>query len=543
MRLLAALLLLPQCLSLNILFFLLGTNQFERNTFEFLAQQLALRHHNVITVKPVLIPEEPRLVKPKLHLVHEKTLKNLLSRELSDELQRAGDEGYEEEAYDEVYWKAHNLSCYKMINSNLLDSLKKEAIDVVVVYSGNPCQLFLAHVLAVPVIYYDLEGLSDETLVSSNTPLNLNIPPSHCFLPEIKQPILQRLRNGICYMKEYLIQSEVPLISRLISKKFRQLDEPIGTMFAEDYNFKKIFESFPSSSALMRSSAFFFANTDPLLEFPRALSPRIVPVGGVHIDAPRPLFSPWNTSIEAAKDGLIVVSLGTQANSAKMTEKQVKAILGALSKLTNYRIYWRIGHQVQLVGVNEADVPSHINLTAFFPQNDLLAHKSCKLLVTNGGMSSLMEAVAHGVPVVGIPLYGSNRHNLRKVVAKGLGVVVTKDELREEKLLTAMKSVLQGSRYATVAKEMSKEFRRRSTSPFETVLHYIELVGHHRGAAFFGDKPQHPLSTLNLDFFVIMLAVLYLIFSCFAQLLRVFCSRRAVVSVVTSTEGRKKKSD
>ena len=65
-------------LSINILIFLLGTNQFERNTFEYLAQQLALRHHSVITVKPVLIPEEPRLVKPKLHLVREKTLKNLL---------------------------------------------------------------------------------------------------------------------------------------------------------------------------------------------------------------------------------------------------------------------------------------------------------------------------------------------------------------------------------------------------------------------------------------------------------------------------------
>ena len=67
-------------LGLNILVFLIGTNQFERHTFEFLAQQLALRHHNVITVKPILIPEEPRLVKPKLHLVKEKTLKNLLPK-------------------------------------------------------------------------------------------------------------------------------------------------------------------------------------------------------------------------------------------------------------------------------------------------------------------------------------------------------------------------------------------------------------------------------------------------------------------------------
>lgn len=65
---------------LNILLFLLGTTQQERAPMEHLAQSLALRHHTVITVKPVLVPEEPRLVKPVLHLVREKTLKNLLKR-------------------------------------------------------------------------------------------------------------------------------------------------------------------------------------------------------------------------------------------------------------------------------------------------------------------------------------------------------------------------------------------------------------------------------------------------------------------------------
>lgn len=71
--------------SVTILLFLIGTTQFERSMFEFLAQQLALRNHNTITVKPILIPEEPRLVKPKLHLVREKTLKNLLPRSVNYE--------------------------------------------------------------------------------------------------------------------------------------------------------------------------------------------------------------------------------------------------------------------------------------------------------------------------------------------------------------------------------------------------------------------------------------------------------------------------
>lgn len=62
----------------NILLFLLGTNHYERCTFEYLAEQLARRHHNTITIKPILIPEEPRLIQPRLHFVNEKILKNLL---------------------------------------------------------------------------------------------------------------------------------------------------------------------------------------------------------------------------------------------------------------------------------------------------------------------------------------------------------------------------------------------------------------------------------------------------------------------------------
>lgn len=65
---------------MTVLIFLLGTTSFERNTLEYLAVQLAMRNHRTITVKPILIPEEPRLITPKLHFVHEKTLKNLLPR-------------------------------------------------------------------------------------------------------------------------------------------------------------------------------------------------------------------------------------------------------------------------------------------------------------------------------------------------------------------------------------------------------------------------------------------------------------------------------
>lgn len=46
-----------------------------------------------------------------------------------------------------------------MLNSDLLDNLKSENIDVAIVYNGNPCQLAIVHALHIPFIYFDLEGI------------------------------------------------------------------------------------------------------------------------------------------------------------------------------------------------------------------------------------------------------------------------------------------------------------------------------------------------------------------------------------------------
>uniref|UniRef100_A0A7E4VPX1 glucuronosyltransferase n=1 Tax=Panagrellus redivivus TaxID=6233 RepID=A0A7E4VPX1_PANRE len=504
--------------AINVLFFLLGTNQFERNTFEFLAQQLALRHHSVVTVKPVLIPEEPRLVKPKLHLVKEKQLKNLLPSTLYKPLEEVGGDvpwrqTYEVDAFDEPYWTGHNHSCYKMLNSNLMDTLKKDKLDVAVVYAGNPCQLAIVHILGIPFVYYDVHGFTDETIIASGNPWNLDSYSSRRSPSNLRPNFASRLLNGYHLVKEAIAQNTIPAIARVISKRYRGLDEPITKLFAEDYEIKKKFKGFPDVNKLKQLAEAYFVNTDPLLEDGTAFGANVIPVAGLHIDHVKPLFAPWNTTIAAAENGVIVVSLGTQADSSKMTANQAKAILGALSKLTKYRIYWRIGPNMQLPGIKLEDVPQHINLTTFVPQNDLIAHKRCKLLVTNGGMSSVMEAIAHGVPIVGVPLYGVNHANMVKVQNKGFGVIVNKAVLSESTLFAAMKEVLDNKRFETATKDASKEYRDRNESPFERALRAIEHIGRHRGAKFFKPSRQAYASTwtraANLDFWLICAALAF----------------------------------
>ncbi|CEF59963.1 UDP-glucuronosyl/UDP-glucosyltransferase family-containing protein [Strongyloides ratti] len=512
--------------SINVLFFLIGTNQFERHIFEYLAQQLALRHHSVVTIKPILIPEEPRLVKPKLHMVKEKLLKNMLSKEKYEPLIKVGSivpwkKVYEYEEMDEPYWIAHNASCDKMLNSNLMDVIKKEEIDVAIVYSKNPCQLGLLHVLGLPYIYFDLDGLTDETIIASSIPWNLNIELSHCPISHIiKSPLLRKFTNGLCLTRQFLIQSGIERLSRFLSKQYDKLDGEISRLFASDYEIKKRFSTFPDVNILKRNAELYFINTDILLENNLALPLNVIPVGGLHIDHVKPLFYPWNTTISSAKDGVIVVSFGSQAIIKGIKSELFKPLYNVLSKLTTYRIYWRLGPEYEELGIEMDKVPSHINITTFIPQNDLLAQKKTKLFITNGGISSIMESIFHGVPMIGIPLYGVNRQNLYKMKNKGLGLVIEKADVTEKYLMKCIKNVLENNKYSLTVKDMSKAIKSRSESSFQRALYYIEYVGKYNGGKFLKNKNKlenfisqiHPFVFVVIIFIIIIFIKLTLAF-------------------------------
>ncbi len=83
--------------------------------------------------------------------------------------------------------------------------------------------------------------------------------------------------------------------------------------------------------------------------------------------------------------------------------------------------------------------------------------REAKLLITHGGHNSIMEALAFGKPVVGIPIknYPERQGNLAGVERLRLGRVMDVDWLNEQVLATAVEEV-SGEEYHTRAKVLSK---------------------------------------------------------------------------------------
>lgn len=74
--------------------------------------------------------------------------------------------------------------------------------------------------------------------------------------------------------------------------------------------------------------------------------------------------------------------------------------------------------------------------------NIVLAHPNVKVFVSHGGLLSTIEAVYHGVPILGIPIFCDQKMNMAIATEKGYAVNVPYRQLSEDILEKALTEIL-----------------------------------------------------------------------------------------------------
>lgn len=74
-------------------------------------------------------------------------------------------------------------------------------------------------------------------------------------------------------------------------------------------------------------------------------------------------------------------------------------------------------------------------------------HENVRAFITHGGLFGTQEAIYCGVPMIGIPLFGDQRINVKNCVKKKVAVSLSLTELTEEKLTSAINNVLKDPSY------------------------------------------------------------------------------------------------
>jgi zeaxanthin glucosyltransferase len=180
----------------------------------------------------------------------------------------------------------------------------------------------------------------------------------------------------------------------------------------------------------------------------RDLPDHAVLVGPVIGERPADPSFPWEW-IDARRRTLLV-SMGT--NAMDLATDFYDRTVEALRPLAD---------RVQAIVVAPpgviADPPEHLLVRPRVPMLELLPHLSA--VVSHGGLNTVCESLAHGVPLVIAPVKGDQPINASQVAALGAGVRVSFDHASPAALRAAVIAVLDEPAYRAAAGRVRASFQ------------------------------------------------------------------------------------
>ncbi|XP_034390656.1 UDP-glucuronosyltransferase 2A1-like isoform X1 [Cyclopterus lumpus] len=339
-------------------------------------------------------------------------------------------------------------------DENLMQSFHEAKYDVVLTDPAVGVGAMLARRLRVPLVFnvrWTIQG--EAHLLIAPSPLSY-IPFTATELTD-KMTFLQRIKNVLSYNFGMYTMSYItePNYKPVIKKYFGP-DVDYSTFFLD------------ADIWLMRN--------DFVFEFPRPTMPNIIYMGGFQCKPPQPLPADLEEFVQSSGDhGVIMMTLGTLLG--KLPQDVAEEIAAAFAQLPQ-KVVWRY------MGQRLANLGNNTLLVNWLPQKDLLGHPKTRVFVTHGGTNGVQEAIYHGVPVVGLPLFFDQPDNLSRIRAKGGAVIVDIAELDRHIFADALKTAIYNSSYKENMQRLSRLSRDQPVKPLDQAVFWIEYVIRHKGA-------------------------------------------------------------
>ncbi|KAK4872658.1 hypothetical protein RN001_014687 [Aquatica leii] len=134
-------------------------------------------------------------------------------------------------------------------------------------------------------------------------------------------------------------------------------NEKIKTFFGDDY---------PSVAELTQNISLVLSNSDPIFHKVKPLLPNIIEFGGgSHRVAPKPLPKKLKKILDAAENGFIYFSLGSNVKTNTLPKRMLDVILDTFAELP-YTVLWKL----------DESLPNELNnvvTSKWFPQQDVIS--------------------------------------------------------------------------------------------------------------------------------------------------------------------------
>lgn len=223
------------------------------------------------------------------------------------------------------------------------------------------------------------------------------------------------------------------------------------------------------------------------LETPKPLPPNFRYVGGLHCRPANPLPEDLEDFVSSAEHGVVVVTFGSMITN--LTSDRAEVIATALSNIKQ-KVIWRYS------GAAPRTLGSNTRLLDWIPQNDLLGHPQTRAFVAHGGTNGLYEALYHGVPLVGVPLFGDQSENLARLSRRGVAKVLHFNTMTSQEMSSAIDEVINDPSYGSSMRALSWIHRDRPLAALDEAAFWVEFVLRNKGAGHLR-LASHDLSWLQ----------------------------------------------
>jgi zeaxanthin glucosyltransferase len=180
--------------------------------------------------------------------------------------------------------------------------------------------------------------------------------------------------------------------------------------------------------------------------------------------------------------------------------KHVLITVGTLSMDQSVEFYRRavealspLGDRLQAIIVAPdgtiTDPPEHIMVRTNVPVLELMPRLDA--VVSHGGLNTVCEALAHGVPLIVAPIKGDQPINAAQVERAGAGLRVPFARIRPEPLRATLLTVLDDPGYRAAAGRVRDSFLEAGGAP--AAAGHLEALARQKDAA--NDGAQHPATT------------------------------------------------
>nr|QPA18397.1 UDP-gluconosyltransferase [Trialeurodes vaporariorum] len=234
-------------------------------------------------------------------------------------------------------------------------------------------------------------------------------------------------------------------------------------------------ETLPFVGEMLKDTALTLVDTHISVSPVRPYAPNVVEVAGMHLRAPSKLPQDIQSFMDSAKNGVIFFSMGSLVTTANLPEKTLQAIVQVFSKLKQ-KVLWKWEDDNLKLNL------PNVKISKWFPQQDILAHPKCKLFLTHGGIHSLLEAIHHGVPVLGVPVFADQFMNMLLAEERGFGKMIRLEEITSETLSEALQHIMNNESYKQNAEAAGRILNDQPIKPLDLGTYWVEFVLRHKGA-------------------------------------------------------------